>query len=94
MFRFILSFKASILPNTLNMFGAHCVGESLKPKEVPREGTHRNGHPSLYESNHRDDHISYLPLIKPFPLGSIPNAHVGGNVVLSPKILHPLLGVN
>ena len=29
-FRFILSFKTSILLNTLNMFGAHRVGESLK----------------------------------------------------------------
>ena len=29
-FRFILSFKASILSNTLNMFGAHRVRESLK----------------------------------------------------------------
>ena len=77
------------------MFGAHCVGESQKkPKKVPSEGTHRNGHPSLYEGNHRDDHLSYFPLIIPFPLGSISNAHVGGNVVLSPEILHPLLRVN
>ena len=29
-FRFILSFKASIYPNTLNIFGAHYVGDNLK----------------------------------------------------------------
>ena len=75
------------------MFGAHCMGESLKNLRKFLV-THRNGHPSLYEGNHRDDHLSCLPLIKSFPLGSIPNAHVGGNVVLSPKVLHPLLGVN
>ena len=77
------------------MFGGILCGRKPKnPKEVPSEGTHRNSHPSLYESNHRDNHLSCFPLIIPFPLGSISNAHVGGNVVLSPKILHPLLGVN
>ena len=94
-FKFILSFKTSILLNTLNMFGAHYVGESLKNLRkflvrVPIGMVI----PPLYEGDHRDDHLSCLPIIKPFPLGNVSNAHVWGNVVFGPKILHTLLGVN
>ena len=82
-----------MLPNTLNIFGAHYVGESLK-NQVPSESPHRDGHSPFYEGNHGDDHLSCFPLIKPFPLDGVPNAHVWGNIVFGPKILHTLLEIN
>ena len=53
-------------------------------EEVPSDGTHKNDRPSFYEGDHQDDHLSCLPIIKPFPLGSIPNAHVLGECCIWP----------
>ena len=58
------------------------------------EGIHWNCHPSLYEGDHRNDHLSDFPIIYPFPLGSVPNAHSWWDPVLSPKLFHNLLGIN
>ena len=77
------------------MFGAHYVGDNLKNLRkflvrVPMGIVI----PPLYEGNHRDDHLHYFPLTKPFPLCSVPNAHMWGNVIFGPKALHLLLEIH
>ena len=76
------------------MFGAHCVGESLKNLRKFLVKVPIGMVIPPYEGDHRDNHLPCLPIIKPFPLGSVPNAHVWRNVVFGPKILHTLLRVN
>ena len=77
------------------MFGAHYVGESLKNlrKFLVRVPIGMVIPPSMKAIMGMTT-SPIFPLIKPFPLDGVPNAHVWGNIVFGPKILHTLLGIN
>ena len=65
----------------------------MGPKMIPGYGTHRDPHSTLYEGNHRDYYLSFLPVFVLLSLFTVPNAYSWGNPILSPKVSYPLLRV-
>ena len=63
----------------------------MGPKIIPGYDAHRDSHPALYEGNHRDYHLSLLPIFVPLSLFTVPKSYSWGDPILSPKVLHPLL---
>ena len=57
--------------------------EPMGAKVVPCNPTHGDGHPPIYEGNHRDDHLSYFPVELHSLCGAMTyHHHLRGNVVL------------
>ena len=65
----------------------------MGPKIIPGYGAHGDSHPALYEGNHRDHHLSLLPVFVPLPLFTVPNSYLWWNPIQSSKALYPLLRV-
>ena len=60
---------------------------------IPSDSTHKDSYPSLYEANHGDYYLSFLPLSVPLSLFTVPNGNPLGNSVLSLKALYTFWGV-
>ena len=62
-------------------------------KVVSSDSSYGDLHPSFYDGNHWDHYLSLLPIYMPLSLLTIPNAYSWKDLILSPKVLYPLLRV-
>ena len=80
----------STLPNILNRFGEHWVGQSLWAIRKSLVTSYGDPHPSLCESDHRDHYISLRSYSMPFTEKAMPYGNPGRDIVPSLKILYTL----